>query len=114
MLTSEKLTSIDSPHFPALDALYVKAFPWHEQREPLAKQRALRDPLGSLDRLRRGPDHDHPGVGGQPAHQGGEELLQGDQVLRRGQSGGIEDEALGLLALGQVGRARDPEPGQGR
>ncbi|MCS4272398.1 MULTISPECIES: GNAT family N-acetyltransferase [Raoultella] len=49
MLTSEKLTSIDSPHFPALDALYVKAFPWHEQREPLAKQRALRDPHYALE-----------------------------------------------------------------
>lgn len=44
MLTAKKITAIDSVYFSAVDALYVKAFPWHEQREPAAKQQALRDP----------------------------------------------------------------------
>ena len=32
-LTSQKLTSTQSPLFPRVEALYEQAFPWHEQRE---------------------------------------------------------------------------------
>ena len=49
MLTAKKITAIDSVYFSAVDALYVKAFPWHEQREPAAKQQALRDPRYALE-----------------------------------------------------------------
>lgn len=41
MLISERVTSPNSAHFPALDALYCRAFPWHEQREADAKLQAL-------------------------------------------------------------------------
>ena len=49
MLTAKKITAIDSVYFSAVDALYVKAFPWHEQRELAAKQQALRDPHYALE-----------------------------------------------------------------
>lgn len=41
MLTRESVLSTDSPHFAMLDALYARAFPWHEQRESEAKRQAL-------------------------------------------------------------------------
>lgn len=41
MLNSERVASTDSAHFPALDALYGRAFPWHEQREAEASSRRL-------------------------------------------------------------------------
>lgn len=41
MLTSVPLTTIDSPLFRQVDALYTQAFPYHEQRDAAAKQRAL-------------------------------------------------------------------------
>lgn len=44
MLISQRVTSTDSAYFPALDALYGRAFPWHEQREAEAKQQALDNP----------------------------------------------------------------------
>ena len=49
MLNSERVTSTDSAHFPALDALYGRAFPWHEQREIEAKQQALDNPHYELE-----------------------------------------------------------------
>ncbi|MFK3707029.1 GNAT family N-acetyltransferase [Klebsiella sp. NPDC088457] len=49
MLTSQKITAADGVHFTAVDALYDKAFPWHEQREPAAKRQALRDPRYLLE-----------------------------------------------------------------
>ncbi|PLN98687.1 GNAT family N-acetyltransferase, partial [Klebsiella michiganensis] len=49
MLNSERVTSTDSAHFPALDALYGRAFPWHEQREAEAKQQALDNPHYELE-----------------------------------------------------------------
>ena len=49
MLTAKKITTTDSPLFPPLDALYTHAFPWHEQRELPAKQRALHDPHYALE-----------------------------------------------------------------
>lgn len=48
-LTAQKLTSTHSPLFALVDALYQQAFPWHEQRELLAKQRALSDPHYALE-----------------------------------------------------------------
>ncbi|MCU8668609.1 GNAT family N-acetyltransferase, partial [Klebsiella pneumoniae] len=44
MLTCESVRSTDSPHFAMLDALYARAFPWHEQRESEAKRQALSHP----------------------------------------------------------------------
>ena len=49
MLTAKKITTTDSPLFPPLDALYTHAFPWHEQRELPAKQRALNDTHYALE-----------------------------------------------------------------
>ena len=49
MLIAKKITTTDSPLFPPLDALYTHAFPWHEQRELPAKQRALNDPHYALE-----------------------------------------------------------------
>ena len=49
MLNSERVTSTDSAHFPAIDALYGRAFPWHEQREAKAKQQALDNPHYELE-----------------------------------------------------------------
>ena len=49
MLISQRVTSTDSAHFPALDALYGRAFPWHEQREAEAKQQALDNPHYELE-----------------------------------------------------------------
>jgi len=49
MLTSQKLTSLQSALFSRVDALYEQAFPWHEQRDPAAKQQALNDPRYSLE-----------------------------------------------------------------
>lgn len=49
MLNSERVASTDSAHFPALDALYGRAFPWHEQREAEAKQQALDNPHYELE-----------------------------------------------------------------
>ena len=49
MLTAQKITTTDSPLFPPLDALYTHAFPWHEQRELPAKQRALNDTHYALE-----------------------------------------------------------------
>ena len=41
MLTSEKLTHTEGELFCLVDNLYGRAFPWHEQREVVAKQKAL-------------------------------------------------------------------------
>ncbi|MBK0468339.1 GNAT family N-acetyltransferase [Klebsiella aerogenes] len=49
MLTCEKVISTDSPHFATLDALYARAFPWHEQRESVAKLQALSNPHYALE-----------------------------------------------------------------
>ena len=49
MLTAKKITSTDSVLYPPLDALYTHAFPWHEQRELPAKQRALNSPHYALE-----------------------------------------------------------------
>ena len=49
MLTAKKITSTDSVLSPPLDALYTHAFPWHEQRELPAKQRALNSPHYALE-----------------------------------------------------------------
>lgn len=49
MLSAHKLTSTDSALFARVDALYVQAFPWHEQREPAAKAQALNDPRFALE-----------------------------------------------------------------
>lgn len=49
LLTSKKLTSTQTPLFVCVDALYAQAFPWHEQRELPAKQRALSDPHYALE-----------------------------------------------------------------
>lgn len=49
MLTTHKLTSLDSPHFSRVDALYAQAFPWHEQREVAAKRQALSSPHYALE-----------------------------------------------------------------
>ena len=49
MLTCERLRSTDSPHFATLDALYARAFPWHEQRESDAKLQALSHPRYALE-----------------------------------------------------------------
>jgi GNAT superfamily N-acetyltransferase len=49
MLTCERLFSTDSPHFSTLDALYARAFPWHEQREAEAKLQALGNPHYALE-----------------------------------------------------------------
>ena len=49
MLISQRVTSTDSAHFPAIDALYGRAFPWHEQREAKAKQQALDNPHYELE-----------------------------------------------------------------
>ena len=49
MLTAKKITSTDSVLFPPLDTLYTQAFPWHEQRELPAKQRALNSPHYALE-----------------------------------------------------------------
>lgn len=49
MLISRHITATDSPHFSAVDALYARAFPWHEQREPAARQQALCDPHYALE-----------------------------------------------------------------
>lgn len=48
-LTSQKLTSTQSPLFPRVDALYEQAFPWHEQRELAAKQSAINDTHYALE-----------------------------------------------------------------
>lgn len=53
MLISQRVTSTDSAYFPALDALYGRAFPWHEQREAEAKQQALDNPHYVLEDLVR-------------------------------------------------------------
>ena len=49
MLTCESVRSTDSPHFAMLDALYARAFPWHEQRESEAKRQALSHPRYVLE-----------------------------------------------------------------
>lgn len=49
MLTCESVRSTDSPHFAMLDALYARAFPWHEQRESEAKRQALSHPRYALE-----------------------------------------------------------------
>ena len=49
MLTCESVLSTDSPHFAMLDALYARAFPWHEQRESEAKRQALSHPRYALE-----------------------------------------------------------------
>ena len=49
MLTCESVLSTDSPHFAMLDALYARAFPWHEQRESEAKLQALSHPHYALE-----------------------------------------------------------------
>ena len=49
MLTCERVLSTDSPHFAMLDALYARAFPWHEQRESDAKLQALSNPHYALE-----------------------------------------------------------------
>ncbi len=49
MLTCERVLSTDSPHFATLDALYARAFPWHEQRESGAKLQALSNPHYALE-----------------------------------------------------------------
>ncbi|MBB1198892.1 N-acetyltransferase [Enterobacteriaceae bacterium 89] len=41
MLTTKRITGMDSPWFAEVDALYERAFPLHEQREPDAKKSAL-------------------------------------------------------------------------
>ncbi|PLL09302.1 GNAT family N-acetyltransferase, partial [Klebsiella pneumoniae] len=49
MLTCESVRSTYSPHFAMLDALYARAFPWHEQRESEAKRQALSHPRYALE-----------------------------------------------------------------
>lgn len=49
MLISQRVTSTESICFPALDALYGRAFPWHEQRESAAKRQALDNPQYILE-----------------------------------------------------------------
>lgn len=49
MLTCESVLTTDSPHFAMLDALYARAFPWHEQRESEAKLQALSHPHYALE-----------------------------------------------------------------
>lgn len=48
MLTVSRITTLASPDFARVDALYEAAFPYHEKREPQAKQRALDDPRYAL------------------------------------------------------------------
>lgn len=49
MLTSVPLTTTDSPLFSQVDTLYTQAFPYHEQRDAVAKQRALGDTHYALE-----------------------------------------------------------------
>ncbi|MGU3415651.1 GNAT family N-acetyltransferase [Enterobacteriaceae bacterium C34A] len=49
MLTSEKLTNAEGERFSLVDNLYSHAFPWHEQREDVAKRQALAHPDYALE-----------------------------------------------------------------
>lgn len=49
MLTSVKLTTSSGELFERVDALYSQAFPYHEQRDVAAKQRALSDSHYALE-----------------------------------------------------------------
>ncbi|MEW5560313.1 GNAT family N-acetyltransferase [Enterobacter asburiae] len=49
MLTSEKLTHAEGERFSLVDNLYSHAFPWHEQREDVAKRQALAHPDYALE-----------------------------------------------------------------
>lgn len=49
MLISKKLTHADGEIFSLVDDLYLRAFPWHEQREADAKRQALAHPDYALE-----------------------------------------------------------------
>ena len=64
MLTCESVRSTDSPHFAMLDALYARAFPWHEQRESEQhSQRALVLFRRPSTEHRQGDQRVAPGIG---------------------------------------------------
>ena len=83
------------------------------ERAGEALQRALRDALGARRQLRRRTDHDHARAPLEPAHQGGEELLEREQPGGVGDAGGVEDECLGARTVGEVGRGGDAEAVEG-
>ena len=73
------------------------------ERAGEALEGALRDPLGTVHRLRRRAEHDDARAGAEAAHQRREELLKGDQPLAGGDPGGVEDETLVALPAGLDG-----------
>lgn len=48
MLTVSRITTTACPAFARVDVLYETAFPYHEKREPQAKQHALNNPCYAL------------------------------------------------------------------